>query len=116
MRLGPFDTSQINVRSSDGGGGMGRAGGIGCGTLLIALIGALLFGIDPMQTIGMVEGVQQQAGPVQGGGDSGRSETEVCTQSAYATEACNALTSLNSTWEAAFARAGIAFSTPVLVL
>lgn len=62
MRLGPFDTSRINVRSSDGGGA-GRAGGIGCGTLVIALIGAVVFGLDPMQTIGMVEGVQQQAGP-----------------------------------------------------
>jgi len=116
MKLGPFDTSQINVRSSDGGGGMGRAGGVGCGTLVIALIGALVFGLDPMQTIGMVEGVQQQAGPVQTGSGKALSTAEVCAQSAYATEACNALASLNTTWEAAFARAGIAFSPPVLDL
>lgn len=32
MRLGPFDTSSISVRSRAGGGGMGRAGGFGCGT------------------------------------------------------------------------------------
>jgi uncharacterized protein len=117
MRLGPFDTSRINVRSSDGGGGgVGRAGGIGCGTLVIALIGALVFGLDPMQTIGMVQGVQQQAGPAQGGGSNDLTEAEVCSSSTYATEACNALTSLDSTWQAAFARAGIPFEQPVLDL
>jgi uncharacterized protein len=120
MRLGPFDTSNINVRSSSGGGGVGRAGGIGCGTLVIALIGALVFGLDPMQTIGMVEGVQQQAGPVAGGGqaggNSGQSEAEVCASSAYATEACNALTSLNVTWAAAFERANLPFEQPFLDL
>ena len=117
MRLGPFDTSRINVRSSDGGGGgVGRAGGIGCGTLVIALIGVLVFGLDPMSTINLVEGVQQQAGPVQGGSKSDLSEAEICSSSAYATEACNALTSLDATWEATFARAGIPFQQPVLDL
>ncbi len=118
MRLGPFDTSRINVRSSSarGGGGVGRAGGIGCGTLVIALIGAVAFGLDPMQTIGLVEGMQQQAGPVQNGGGSDLSEAEVCTSSAYATEACNALTSLNTTWEAVAGRAGIPFEQPFLDL
>ncbi len=117
MRLGPFDTSRINVRSSDGGGGgVSRAGGIGCGTLVIALIGALVFGLDPMSTINLVEGIQQQAGPVQTGGNSDLSEAEVCTSSPYATEACNALTSLDATWEATFARAGIPFEQPVLDL
>lgn len=122
MRLGPFDTSRINVRSSDGGGGGGLgAGGIGCGTLAIALIGALVFGIDPMQTIGVVQSVQQQqqqgAGAQgNGGGGGALSEQEVCTRSAYATEACNALTSLDATWQASFARAGIPFEQPVLDL
>jgi predicted metalloprotease len=122
MRLGPFDTSRINVRSSDGGGGGGGLGGprgIGCGTLVIALIGAVVFGLDPAQTIGLVQGVQQQAGPAQqSGGDSGGdlSEQQVCTQSEYAQEACNALTSLDATWAATFQRAGIAFEQPVLDL
>ena len=120
MRLGPFDTSRINVRSSDGGGGGGGGmgpRGIGCGTLVIALIGAVVFGLDPMQTIGLVQGVQQQSAPAQGAG-AGRelSEQEVCTSSEYAQEACNALTSLDATWAAAFQRAGIAFEQPVLDL
>lgn len=122
MRLGPFDTSRINVRSSDGsgGGGMGRAGGVGCGTLVIALIGALVFGLDPSQTIGLVESVQQQGAPAQGTGTGGGgrelSEEEVCTSSAYATEACNALTSLDTTWEATFQRTGQPFEKPFLDL
>jgi hypothetical protein len=95
---------------------MGRAGGIGCGTLVIALIGALVFGLDPMQTIGMVEGVQQQAGPAQGDGGQQMSEAEVCASSAYATEACNALDSLNATWSGAFQRAGYPFEEPFLDL
>lgn len=119
MRLGPFDTSRINVRSSDGGGGGGGmgAGGIGCGTLVIALIGAVVFGLDPMQTIGVVQKVQQQGAPAQGsGGGRELSEQEVCTQSDYAVEACNALTSLDATWAASFERAGLPFQQPVLDL
>lgn len=116
MRLGPFDTSDIEVRSSSGGGGgVRRAGGIGCGTLVIAAVGALVFGIDPMQTIGMVEGVQQQTAPANAPA-SDMSETEVCASSAYANEACAALASLNATWEQTFARNNIAFSRPVLDL
>ena len=94
MRLGPFDTSKINVRSSNdggGGGGMGGARGVGCGTLVIALIGAVVFGLDPMQTIGMVESVQQQAAPASGSGSSDMSEEQVCATSEYASEACAAL-------------------------
>lgn len=109
MRLNPFDTGNINV----GGGGMGRAGGIGCGTLVIAAIGALVFGLDPMQTIGLVEGVQQQTG---GSQQSEFSEQELCTQSAYATEACNALQSLNQTWASVFAEQGYEFEQPRLWL
>ncbi|MFM7402881.1 MAG: neutral zinc metallopeptidase [Erythrobacter sp.] len=120
MRLGPFDTSKIKVRSSDGGGGgggIGRTGSVGCGTLIIALIGALVFGLDPMQTIGMVQGVQQQAAPAQGaGGGRELSEEEICTGSTYATEASNALTNLNDTWRATFQRAGMQFEEPGLDL
>ena len=118
MRLGPYDSSDIDVRSSSGGGGMRRAGGIGCGTILIALVGALVFGLDPMQTIGMVESVQQQAAPAsaEASGAGAMSEAEICNASAYAGEACAALASLNATWQAAFERAGIPFQRPVLDL
>ena len=99
MRLNPFNTNNINVRSSGGGVPGGKAGGIGCGTIVIAAIGYFVFGLDPMQTAGMVEGVQQgqqQAGP------ANTDEQEVCTSSEYALEACNGLQSLNQTWAATF--------------
>lgn len=117
MRLNPFNTSNIRVRSS-GGGGRGFPGGgggkAGCGTLVIVAIGALVFGIDPGQMLGMVDGVQQQGSPQQQSGQM--SEQEICTSSEYAQEACNALTSLNQTWAPEFQRAGIAFKDPVLDL
>jgi predicted metalloprotease len=117
LRLGPYDSADIEVRSS--GGGMRRAGGIGCGTILIALVGAVVFGLDPMQTIGVIDSVQQKAAPAssgEGGSGSDMSEAEVCASSAYADEACAALASLNATWQGIFARNNIAFSRPVLDL
>ncbi|ALE16639.1 YpfJ protein, zinc metalloprotease superfamily [Altererythrobacter epoxidivorans] len=115
MRLNPFNTDNIRVRSSGGGGGFpgGRGGGIGCGTIVIALIAYFVFGADPMQTIGAIEGAQQQAPTSQ---QSNMSEQEICTSGPYATEACNALQSLNQTWAPEFQRAGIAFSDPYLDL
>ncbi|MBX7481103.1 KPN_02809 family neutral zinc metallopeptidase [Qipengyuania qiaonensis] len=115
MRLNPFDTGNINVRSSGGGMPGGKAGGIGCGTIVIAALGYFVFGLDPMQTAGMVESVQQgqpQAGP------ANTNEQEVCTSSAYATEACNALTSLNATWARSFQEQGYGdrFAQPTLDL
>ena len=117
MRLNPFDTSKIKVKSSSGGRRRmpgGRAGGAGLGTLVIVLIAALFFGVDPSQTIGLLDNAQQQV--PQTSEQSEVSETQICNSSAYATEACNALTSLNATWEPEFARAGIRFEEPVLNL
>ena len=115
MRLNPFNTDNINVRSSGGGVPGGKAGGIGCGTIVIAAIGYFVFGLDPMQTAGMVENVQQgqqQAGP------ANTNEQEVCTSSAYAREACNGLQSLNQTWSRTFAEQGYGdqFRQPALDL
>jgi len=112
MRLNPFNTENIEV----GGGGRGRipggAGGIGCGTLVIAAIAYFVFGADPMQTIGAIEGAQQQGGGQQTEGVM--TEQELCTMNPYATEACNALSSLNDTWAPLFGQAGIAFRGPKL--
>ncbi|WP_228244350.1 neutral zinc metallopeptidase [Porphyrobacter sp. GA68] len=110
MRLNPFDTGNIKVGST--GGRAGAAGGIGCGTIVIAALGYFLFGLDPMQTVGVVEGVQQS----QGGAVVAASEDEqaLCTANQYATETCNALQSLNATWEPIFAQQGVPFEQPTL--
>lgn len=112
MRLNRFDTSKIKVR---GGGGRTRAaGGVGCGTIIIAIIAALVFGVDPMQTIGAIQGGQQASAPQAQQG--GMSEEALCTTGPFATEACNALTSLNETWAPVFARANAQFQQPTLIL
>lgn len=114
MRLNPFDPSNIRVTEGGGGGFPGGGGGrVGCGTLVIALIGAVVFGIDPGQMIGAIEGGQQQTGPAQTGSETTDART-ICSRNAYATEACNALDSLNRTWEPLFKAANLPFEQPVL--
>ncbi|MFN3510978.1 KPN_02809 family neutral zinc metallopeptidase [Tsuneonella troitsensis] len=111
MRLNPFDASKINVGGGGGGFPGGAGGGIGCGTIAIALVAALVFGVDPAAMLGGL----QQSGPVatqeQG---SPQSAQELCTANEYATESCNALQSLDETWQPAFAAAGIPFKQPRL--
>ena len=60
MRLNLFNANNIKVRSS-GRGGMpgGKAGGLGCGTIILAALGYFVFGLDPIQTAATVESVQQ---------------------------------------------------------
>lgn len=113
MRLNPFNPGDIDVRSSGGGFPGGGGGKVGCGTLVIALIAAVLFGVDPMQTIGTIEGTQGGVPAVQQGSTNAQ---EICTSSEYANEACNALSSLNETWEPIFQQAGIPFRRPFLDL
>ncbi len=105
MRLNPFDTSKINVGTTGGrGGGMGGGGKLGCGGLVVVLIGALVFGVDPAQMIGSLEGAQGGSGQTV---SSSQDEQAICTSNAYAQESCNALTSLNDTWATRFQEAGI---------
>ena len=118
MKLRRFDTSKIKVRSSGSGGGScipgGRDGGIGIGTLIIVEIAYFVFGADPMQTLSTVQGAQEGA-PAQTRQTS-LNEGQVCLRGPYATEACNALQSLNETWEPEFRRAGVQFQQPTLDL
>src|SRR6188768_2256071 len=103
MRLNPFNTENIRVGGGGGGGFPGGGGGqLGCGAIVIALIGALVFGIDPGQMLGTMEGAQQSAPGAEV--QSGESEEEIC----------NALSSLNDTWRPLFAQAGIEFAGPGL--
>ena len=114
MRLNPFEPGSINVRRGGGGGFPGGGGGqLGCGAIVIALIGALVFGIDPGQMLGTMEGMQQGTSTQQQA-PGGETAQEICDDNQYATEACNALYSLDQTWAPLFQQAGIEFRQPTL--
>ena len=117
MRLDDFDPGSVNVEDQRGGGlpiGM-KGGSIGCGTLVIAIIAALVFGVDPGQMIGGIQEVQQQqdTDPMQRQG--GTTASESCTVDQSSRETCNALSSLNKTWQPIFAASNIQFAPPKLV-
>lgn len=115
MRLNRFDPSNIRVGTTGGGGGFPGGGGgkVGCGTIVIALIAALVFGVDPMQTIGALGGAGDPAQIEQRAG-AGDNAEELCSSNQYALETCNALSSLNQTWERIFAEQGVPFEQPML--
>ena len=115
MRLNPFEPGSINVRRGGGGCFPGGGGGqLGCGAIVIALIGALVFGIDPGQMLGTMEGMQQDTSTQQQA-PGGETAQEICDDNQYATEACNALYSLDQTWAPPiFQGAGAEFRQPRL--
>ncbi|MBO0749907.1 MAG: neutral zinc metallopeptidase [Porphyrobacter sp.] len=114
MRLGPFDPNNIRVRRGEGGGLPIGGGSIGCGTLILAAIAYFVFGADPSQFLGGFQGTDQgytQTGTRQGG----ETGAQICHDNQYATEACNALSSLNDTWRRVFQQANVPWHQPELV-
>ncbi|GGD94388.1 metallopeptidase [Tsuneonella deserti] len=111
MRLNRFDPSSINVRGGGGGFPGGMGGGVGCGSIVIALIAALVFGVDPSSMLG---GMQGGAPTTQQGDGSEQSVEALCTSNPYATEACNTLQSLDQTWAPVFRQANVPFKQPTL--
>jgi len=114
MKLNRFNPGNIRVRGGGGGGLPGGSGGIGCGAIVIAAIAYFVFGADPMQTLGVVQSMQDGTSSQQlpASGDA----TQVCESGPYALEACNALDSLNQTWEPQFRAANLRFEQPTLHL
>lgn len=122
MRLDDFDPNSVDIEDQRGGrGGMrlpigGTGGKLGCGTLILVVIVSLVFGVDPGQMIGGLEQMQQQSpqdsAQPQAGGNSA---TESCTVDALSRQTCNALSSLNKTWDPVFQQSNIEFRRPKLV-
>lgn len=118
MRLRRYNPNNINVEST-GAGGRGRfpgggGGKVGLGTIIIALIAYFVFGADPQQFLG--SGQNSGNGQMSQSAGSQLSEEQACNQSEYALEACNALSSLNETWEPIFAANNVPFKAPGLNL
>ena len=114
MRLDDFDPRSINIEDQRGSGfSLGGAGGrVGCGSIVIALIAALVFGVDPGQMLGTMQGSQQSGQLATQGGSNA---TESCNVDAASRESCNALSSLNQTWQPLFGESNIPFTPPKLV-
>ena len=103
------------------GGGMRRSGGLGVGTIVIAMLVAWLFGINPLTLLGILEGggpmieqpqqgapqtpSGQQPGPAAGGqADTGRKFVSVV------------LASTEDVWGKLFQQSGASYPAPKLVL
>lgn len=115
MRLNPFNPDSIKVRRTGGGGGRfpgGGGGKAGCGTIVIAIIAALIFGVDPAQMLGELDGGGQATTGQQSG--TQESAAEICDDNQYAQETCRAMASLNQTWAPIFAQQNQQFVEPTL--
>ncbi|MBN9430566.1 MAG: neutral zinc metallopeptidase, partial [Burkholderiales bacterium] len=111
---GERESSNVEDRRAGGGGfgiPTGRTGA-GVGTLVIALVAAWLFGVDPGMLMGLLSGEgpapgqtsQQQSGPAPAPTDDGGRFVAVV------------LGSTEDSWSAVFSRAGQQYRPPRLVL
>ncbi len=90
-----------------------RAGGLGLGTIVVALIGSWLFGINPMVTIGLMEGANQLGGggaPTQVEGKRGPVGDEAGRFTSVV------LASTEDVWTEIFRQAGAQYRAPKLVM
>lgn len=115
---GDRQSDNVEDRRGEGGGGGGGFGGfggfggrsIGIGTLVIALVGGWIFGINPMTILGLLSGgapqqVQQQSEPRQAPADDRESQF-VATTLAYTEDA----------WAQVFREQGAQYQPARLVL
>ena len=102
------ESSNVEDRRSGGnfGGGIGR-GGIGLGTIVVALAASYFFGIDPSVILGLASN-SQQAAPV--------AAHQPPADDAMARFVSKILASTEATWEAVFAEGGARYQQPKLVL
>ncbi|MEO6626385.1 MAG: neutral zinc metallopeptidase [Burkholderiaceae bacterium] len=110
---GNRESENVEDRRAGGGGGGGLLGGrsIGVGTIVIALVGGWVFGINPLTIIGMLSGggemeqVQQQA-PAQRPPADDRMAKFVST----------VLADTEDVWKDVFSKGGQQYQQPRLVL
>ena len=115
---GNRESSNVEDRRADGGGGSGFGGGglfggrsIGIGTIVVALVGGWIFGINPLTILGLLSGndapVQvQQQGPPKAPPADDRMARFVST----------VLADTEDVWKEVFAKGGASYQEPRLVL
>lgn len=110
---GNRQSDNVEDRRSGGGGGGGLIGGrgIGVGTIVIALVGGWIFGINPLTILGVLSGggaptAQVQQGPAQRPPADDRMAKFVST----------VLADTEDVWKQQFTKGGATYSEPRLVL
>ena len=100
-----------DMRGGGGGGGFGLGGGtIGIGTIVIALVGGAIFGINPLTILGMLSG---------GGAPVATQQAPAHAPPANDMQAkfvSNVLADTEDVWKQLFARSGATYVEPKLVL
>ncbi len=118
MRLDDLDTN-VNVEDQrGGGGGFGFPGGgglplgrsMGCGTFILVVIGALVFGVNPSQILGPMGGTPSE---MQQPAQTGSVQAKGCDADATSRFACQVLRSNDLTWGQLFSDGG--YRAPKLV-
>ena len=110
---GNRESDNVEDRRSSGGGGRPVFGGrsIGVGTIVIALLGGWIFGINPLTILGLLSGgqpaqVQQQQGPAQRPPADDKMASFVST----------VLADTEDVWTNVFSQGGARYQEPKLVL
>lgn len=113
MRLEDENESS-NVEDRRGGGGGRRVGGIGIGTVAIALVVSYFTGIDPRTLLGVAETFQSSQG---GGVEQSRPiDPASDPQAAMKSEMAKILHKTETSWSAMFEQMGGTYVEPRLVL
>ncbi|HEV2746578.1 MAG TPA: neutral zinc metallopeptidase [Allosphingosinicella sp.] len=88
-----------------GGGGMGfGGGGLGCGGIVLLIIIAMVFGINPMSLLD--GGGGQMVAPHQAGRAGGESAEQICNSDEVTRFSCQVLASTEDQWSRIFQAAG----------
>ena len=105
-------SGNVEDMRAGGGGGLGGIGGrgIGIGTIVIALVGGAIFGINPLTILSILSGggapVVQQQGPAQAPPANDKDAQFVST----------VLADTEDVWKALFQQGGATYKEPKLVL
>jgi predicted metalloprotease len=108
------ESSNVEDRRSGGGGGIG-AGGLGVGTVVIALVASYFLGIDPRTLLGVAETVQQvqHSAPQQQGRAMDPANDP---DAALKVEVSKVLHKTETTWSQIFQQSGGQYQKPRLIL
>jgi uncharacterized protein len=106
------ESSNVEDVRGSSGGGFRPIHGIGIGSVLIALIGGWIFGVNPLQILGLLSGDNSEA--VQTSPD--RAARNPPADDAEAKFASQVLRSTETVWAAAFRERGLVYVDPKLRL